>query len=71
MDYFIMNKFLAKKSKVRLRDLKDTITALKEESRRKRGNEPTEYYPFYDGQINAYCLCLDLIENFEKRCEVK
>jgi hypothetical protein len=46
-----------------LPNLQELIHELKEEARRnKLSSEHDRQYYFYDGEINAYCLCLDLIE---------
>ena len=71
MDYDIVNRFLARRGKVQLKDLTNTVAQLKHDAREKRSNADGEEYCFYDGQVNAYCLCLDLLENFQKRLENK
>jgi hypothetical protein len=71
MDYDIVNRFLSRRGKVHLDDLISTVSQLKYDSREKKSNSDGEEYCFYDGQVNAYCLCLDLLENFKKRLENK
>lgn len=75
MDYDIINKFLSRKGKVHIYELKKAVQELKSEATTQRmknvDDEHEKYYYFYDGQVNAYCMCLDLLEDFEKRLENK
>ena len=42
-------------------ELKQEASALK----RKNDIDEKQYY-FYDGEVNAYCVCLDILEKFAR-----
>lgn len=72
MDCDIINNFLKKKGKLHIFELKNIIYELKNEASKnkiglsEKADIEKDYY-FYDGEVNAYCICLDLIEELERR----
>ena len=62
-----LQAILKSNKKLTANEILETIFQLKQRARQNKTNaeKDREYY-FYDGEINAYCLCLDLIEKFTR-----
>lgn len=67
-----VQELLRSNQKLTYAALQELIHELKEEARQNKTNaeKDREYY-FYDGEINAYCLCLDLLERAIKSNAIK
>lgn len=59
-----LQKILKENKKLNINEVFRYIFDLKQEtsiSKHKNGITENEYY-FYDGEVNAYCVCLDLLK---------